>query len=365
MSVKYHSGKFPPLDLDWERLAGPLSRASTELAKYDSFLSIIPDSDILISPMMLQEAVISSKIEGTQATAGEVLEYEAGNIDASPEQRNDIHEIINYRSAMHVAENMLETIPLSGRVLKSAHEILLQGVRGKFKSPGNYRTEDNWIGVKGSTKDTARYVPIAADNVEKAMKKWEQYANDQEIIPLVKTAIAHAEFESIHPFLDGNGRIGRMIIPLMLWNEGLLVRPCFYLSSFFDKNNDEYRDRLLAVSEHDEWTAWCAFFLEAIATQANDNFKKATDIYGLYQETEAFLIEKSKSSFAKKVVDRLFECQVFSTKSFNSIEGLNPRTVKRLLSILEQEGIIHVLIPHSGQRPTIYAFPALLDIAQA
>lgn len=364
MPVYYHEGKFPPKNLDWEKLAVPLTQSATALAKYDSFLGLIPNPEILTSPMMTQEAVISSKIEGTQATAGDVLAYEAGDTNVSPDQENDIREIVNYRVAMREAEEMLVEIPLSGRILREAHKLLLSGVRGRFKSPGRYRVEDNWIGSIGSSKETARYVPIETSKLEDAMAKWEIYVNSDVVPPLVKIAIAHAEFESIHPFADGNGRIGRMMIPLMLWNEKFLTHPCFYLSAFFDRNNDEYRDRLLGVSKDNQWTEWVVFFLEAIAEQASDNYEKASKIYELYRKTGETLAEKSRSVYAWKLTDKLFEYQVFSTKNLSDVDGASVKTIKRLLHILQNEKVIKEVVPHGGQRPSIYVFTSLLRITE-
>lgn len=364
MPVQYHYGKFPPDNLNWEALSKPLVEAAGALAAYNTFLELIPNSDILVSPMMQQEAVASNKIEGTQATVGEVFEYQAGNTDVSASLESDIIEVINYRLALDKAADMLSELPLSGRVLKEAHRVLLNGVRGKLKSPGMYRIEDNWIGSPGSKIEEAKFVPIKLDLLDYAMFNWETYVNDEEITPLIKIAVSHAEFESIHPFYDGNGRIGRMLIPIMLWNEGLLSHPCFYLSSFFDRRNDEYRDKLLCVSRDNAWTEWCLFFLEAIKTQAIDNHVKAKEIFSLNREIKKQLSAETASSGVYPVVDKLFFSPIFSVSEFIKIDDVDAQVARRLLHTLESMGHLVVIRKGSGRRSAMMAFPKLFEITE-
>lgn len=364
MTVRYHEGKFPPRNLDWERLAAPLAKASDALARYDSFLSIIPDSGILVSPMMVQEAVTSSKIEGTRATASDVLMYEAaGGSSMDPSKRDDVREVVNYRIAVRTAQRMLADMPLTGRVLKAAHAELLSGVRGQLKSPGAYRTDQNWIGTTNDIRD-ARYIPISAAKLPEAMAAWERFVNTSGLPSLVKISIAHAEFESIHPFLDGNGRIGRMMVPLMLCSDGIISYPCFYLSEFFEHRNDEYQDRLLAVSEDDDWTGWCEFFLRAIETQARENTTKAHLIFELRESVRRELSERSKSSSADKVTDSLFDAAIFPATRVTHIDGVAPKTGRRLLGVLREMGVVVEAVPRSGRSPAVYVFPRLLEITE-
>lgn len=361
--VTYHTGKFPPRCLDWSALAEPLAAASAAVARYDSFLGIIPNPDILIAPMMVQEAVTSSRIEGTRATVGDVLVFEAGNTDMDPAKMNDIREVVNYQRAVTRAAEIMRDVPLSGRVLRAAHEILLQDVRGRFKSPGQYRGDQNWIGVSNDISE-ARYVPISPGDLADAMAKWESYVNESKDPALIKTAIAHAEFESIHPFLDGNGRIGRIAVPLMMWSNGLISDPCFYLSEFFEHRNSEYQDRLLAVSRDDDWTGWCAFFLEAIRSQAVDNNEKARRIFELYEKTRASLLDETGSKNVDKVVDAMFAAAIFPANVFSGIDGISPKTGQRMIKTLKDMGIVREIIPHSGQKPAIVAFTELLEITE-
>ena len=180
----------------------------------------------------------------------------------------------------------------------------------------------------------------------------------------MKASIAHAEFESIHPFLDGNGRIGRMIIPLMLYADGVMSHPCFYLSEFFEHRNDEYQDRLLAVSRDDDWTGWCVFFLNAMDQQARENNDKARRIYSLYERTRDELTERSGSASAGKVVRELFRAAIFRSTDLARAEGVNPKTARRLLGTLKEMGTVRELEAASGSRPAIYMFPELIEITE-
>ncbi len=256
--VRYHIGKFPPQKIDWSRLVPLIGPAAAALARYDGLLSAIPNANILLSPLTTQEAVLSSRIEGTYATMGEVLEYEAGKETADPAKAEDIVEVLNYRRAIREAVQALDKLPLCGRVIKQAHATLLSGVRGHDKARGKYRTIQNYIGNPNRPIEEARFEPIAPERLADAMSQWEKYLHSKEPDALVQLAIVHAEFESLHPFLDGNGRMGRMLVPLFLFERGLLHTPNFYVSDYLERNRQEYFDGLLAVSRDDDWTGWCA-----------------------------------------------------------------------------------------------------------
>jgi len=336
-------------------------RDTAELTRYDSFLGIIPDPDILLSPMLTAEAANSSRIEGTRATMSDVLAFEAGVTNIDPEKIDDIQEVINYRRAVILAEKMLKELPLTGRILCAAHDLLLKGVRGELKSPGRYRFDQVWIG-QNYNKEDARYMPPDAKDVPDAMSRWECFVNSNKVTPLVKAAIAHAEFESIHPFADGNGRMDRIVIPLMLEMDGVISSPCFYLSEFFEHRNTEYQDRLLAVSGEDAWTEWCIFFLDAVATQAKENHSKANGIFRLYQETLDFLMTTVRTDNAAAIAPHLFRMAIFPASIFTRDAGLNQSTAKRVVRSLKEAGIIVEILPHRGSSPAVLAFPKLLKI---
>lgn len=364
MPVKYNKNQFPPSNIDWELIAGPLAKASAAISRYDSFLGIIPSPNIFVSPIMVQEAVSSSRIEGTHTTASEVLAYEAGKTDIDPSRENDVREVVNYQAAVRLAISMLNDLPMSGRVLRATHEVLLQGVRGQFKSPGKYRTDQNWIGRSYDINE-ARYIPIEPDKLEVAMARWEQFVNSDDYPSLVKIAIAHAEFESIHPFSDGNGRIGRIVVPLMLCSEGLMGQPCFYLSEFFEHRNNDYQDKLLAVSADNDWTGWITFFLEAIEIQAAENNQKARAVFELFERTRRDLVEASNSPSAEKAVECLFKSAIFPASNFTKIPDVNGKTGRRLLNVLRDDmGVVQEIAPSSGQRPAVLVFPQLLEIVE-
>ncbi|MBM4095054.1 MAG: Fic family protein, partial [Planctomycetes bacterium] len=225
--VHYHSGDFPPKELDWPRLIPLIGPASAAIARYDGVLAAIPNAMVLLSPLMTQEAVLSSRIEGMQATMDEVLEYEAGAgpVKTDSTKVAEIQEIINYRRAIMGSARRLKDMPLSGRLVKEAHATLLDSVRGQNKAPGQYRQIQNWISPAGSTPDMACYVPIPAHGIDEGMSAWEKYLHVQQTDHLVQLAVLHAEFEALHPFLDGNGRLGRMLIPLFLYERKLLASP--------------------------------------------------------------------------------------------------------------------------------------------
>ena len=362
--VLYHHGRFPPATLDWPRLIPLLGPAAAAVARYDGMLAAVPNPGVLLAPLTTQEAVLSSRIEGTQATMGEVLEFEAGREAATPERREDIQEVLNYRAAMREAERLLATLPISQRVVLEAHKVLLAGVRGENKSPGEYRRIPNWIGPPGCTIEEARFVPIGANKLPDAMSAWERYAHDDAPDRLVQLAILHAEFEALHPFLDGNGRLGRMLVPLFLWQTGLIRRPMFYISAFFEARRDSYYDGLLAVSRDDDWTGWCRFFLEAIRSQAEDNLMKAQGILALYEEMKRRVPEMTRSQYAIRALDWIFERPIFKSSDFVESAGIPAPTARRFLGVLQTGAVLRVLAAGSGRRAAVLAFPALLNIAE-
>ena len=363
--VYYQEGKFPPGELiDWPRLIPFLGTTAAAVARYDGMLAAIPNPGVLLTPLFTQEAVLSSRIEGTQATIGEVLEFEAGREPDSPARREDIKEVLNYRSAMRSAEEMLEKLPLSKRVICAAHSVLLSGVRGEGKSPGEYRHVPNWIGPPGCTIDSATFVPIRADKLPGAMSAWEHYIHENAPDRLVQLAVLHAEFEALHPFLDGNGRLGRMFVPLFLWQTGLISEPMFYISAWFEARRDAYYDRLLAVSRDDNWTGWCLFFLEAISTQAEENLTKTRNILSLYENMKNRVVNITRSQHAVRALDWIFQQPIFRSSDFVNTAGIPRATARRLLAILRNGGILQVLILGSGRQSTVFVFPALLNIAE-
>lgn len=364
--VKYHLEEFPPRELDWPALIPLIGRAHAAVARYDGILKAVPNAAVLLSPLMTQEAVLSSRIEGTQATMGEVLEFEADGVpETMPvEKRDDIEEILNYRQAILRAEELLKELPLCQRVIREAHSVLMNGVRGHKKAPGEYRTVANWIGSPGCTIEEAKYVPIEVAKLAEAMSTWERYIHSEQPDRLVQLAIIHAEFEAIHPFLDGNGRLGRMLIPLYMEKAGLLSGPMFYISAFFEKHRDEYYERLLAVSRDGAWTKWVVYFLEAIMQQAEENQRKAGGILGLYETKKREFSELLRSRYAIQALDYIFRRPVFKSTDFRKHAGIPAGTATRFLRLLREQGTLKTLREGSGRRAASYAFPEILDIVE-
>ncbi len=364
MAVSYHEGRFPPSTLDWPSLIPWLGPAAAAVARYDGMLTAIPNPGVLLAPLTTQEAVLSSRIEGTEATMGEVLEFEAGGEAASPDRRADIHEVLNYRAAMRAAEKLLDTLPFSQRVIREAHKVLLSGVRGQNKSPGEYRRIPNWIGPPGCSVQEAQFVPIGAEKLLDGMSAWERYAHEVTPDRLVQLAILHAEFEALHPFLDGNGRLGRMLVPLFLWQAGIIRRPMFYISAYFESRRDTYYDKLLAVSRDNDWTGWCRFFLEAVKTQAEDNLAKAAAILSLYEGMKRQVAALTRSQYALHALDWIFERPIFKSSDFVAAAGIPVPTARRFLSVLRDGGVLKPVVAGRGRRAAVLAFPALLNIAE-
>lgn len=363
--IQYHYGKFPPANINYDRVLPLIGEAAAAVARYDGMLLSIPNPTVLLSPLTIQEAVLSSKIEGTQATMGEVLEFEAsGEAPATPAREHDIYEVLNYRKAIAHAESLMSDLPLSQRVLFETHRLLLDGVRGQNKAPGEYRRVPNWIGPSGCTVDSARFVPISASSIPEAMGRWEKYLHEDGHDRILQLAIAHAEFEALHPFLDGNGRLGRMLVPLFLWEHKLIHRPMFYLSGYLEQRRDEYYDGLLAVSRDGDWTGWCVYFLRAITEQARENLKKAQSILGLYNGLKPKVIEWTHSQYAIPALDWIFGKPIFLAPNFIE-ESIIPRaTASRILGVFRDKDMLKTIRIGKGSRGAIYAFRELLNIAE-
>jgi len=364
--VKYHLGKFPPKKINWEKLIPLIGPASFALAKYDGILSVIPNPAVLLSPLATQEAVLSSKIEGTQTTMGEVLEFEAekeGN-GFTTEKKDDIHEVLNYRKSIWKAIDLLKELPLCNRLIREAHIVLMDSVRGCDKAPGEFRKTQNWIGAKGCTIEEARFIPVSPEKLPDGMSAWEKYIHTQAQDKLIQLAVLHAEFESLHPFNDGNGRIGRMFVPLFLHKTDLIQSPMFYISAYFESNRDEYYERLLSVSKNDDWTGWCIFFLKAIETQAIENQKKANEIRNLYEQQKIKIHELTHSQYTLHTLDFIFQRPIFRSTELAEKGNVPATSAKKILSDLRNDGIIKTLRESSGRRAAFFAFPELLNIAE-
>lgn len=362
--VHYHEGRFPPDErLDWIRLVPLIGAAEAALARYDSLLSTVPNP-LLLSPLTGQEAVMSSRIEGTQASLSETLEFEAGKKPSSQSLLDDIQEINNYRTAMLLSEKLLKKLPLCQRVILETHKTLLSGARGQNKLPGEFRKHQNWIGTPGSSIETAAFVPIAPEKLSKALPAWENYLHSDSLNRLVQLAIVHAEFEALHPFRDGNGRLGRMLVPLFLWTHRLIKRPIFHISAYFEARRSDYYEGLLSVSRDDDWTGWCSFFLKAVQEQAKENEQKTRGILDLYKTMKPKIVELTRSRYAIQALNWIFSKPIFTSSDFASNIGISRSTALRILDRLNQGGILQTIREGSGRQPAMLAFPDVLNVAE-
>jgi len=359
----YIPESLPPAKLDHARLISGVGRASASIARYDGMLQSLVNPAILLSPLTTQEAVLSSRIEGTQATLDEVLEREAGK-DYDEAKTQDIQEIINYRTALTLARETLTTRPISLSLLLHLHAILMGSVRGQNRSPGEFRKDQNWIGPQGCSLEEATFVPPSPLQLLDHLQAWECYLQSDDMDPLIQAAIAHAQFEMIHPFKDGNGRIGRLLIPLYLYQKQVLGSPMFYLSEYLEFHREEYYGRLLGISQQGDWNAWITFFLTAVMEQSAKNTQKVRETLDLYERMKVRVAEVTRSQFSIRLLDAIFARPVFQTSYVKEQSRLPKQTVMPLLRVMKDLGILKVIREARGRKPAILAFPELLNITE-
>ncbi len=355
-----------PLDcIDWGSHVSLIAQANAALARYDGILEAMVNPALLLSPLTTQEAVLSSRIEGTQATLEEVLEFEVDpKRKIEPDKYADIQEIINYRRAMQRAVELLKERPLCLNLIRELHSILLDSVRGASKARGEFRRIQNWIGPPGCSIEEATFVPPSPDMLPDALDNWEKYLHFDEKERLVQLAVIKAQFELIHPFIDGNGRIGRMLVPLFLYEKKLLSRPMFYLSAYLERNRELYYQKLNAISEKNDWDGWIQFFLRAITEQAKENTRKARAILELYEEMKQKVPEITRSRYAVQAIDALFARPLFSTRDFMELSKIPKISAFRILNELKESGIIQVLQEGKGSRGSIMIFGKVIEITE-
>jgi Fic family protein len=361
----YVPDNLPLSGLDFTQLITSVGEANASLAEYSGALEGIVNPAVLLSPLTSQEAVLSSKIEGTQATVEEVLEHEAG-ADFDERKTDDISEILNYRKALILAQEYLkEGRPITLNLLLQLHQILLDSVRGQDKEPGQFRSKQNWIGPAGVTFEEATFVPPSPLVLQDYLEDWQRYLANKDFDVLAQAAIMHAQFELIHPFSDGNGRIGRLLIPLFLFAKGRLSSPMFYLSSYLEANREEYYRRLKEISTEGAWTNWIRFFLNAITSQSKINTQCVREIMALYERTKKQVNDITHSQHTIALVDTLFDRPIFRVSDFVKRSGIQKPTLHNLIRQLQGEGLpIKTIREGSGRRPATYAFPELLNLCE-
>jgi Fic family protein len=331
-----------PPNLKWTgKLITLLSEADRSLANLRRVGASFPVPQALLKPLVRKEAVLSSRIEGTRASFKDLMSYEIGQL-ALFEIPSDAHEVHNYVRALDYAIKNLKRLPLSLLLIRESHAVLLEGVRGKAFSPGEFRTSQNWIGSVGATIETARFVPPPPEAMLNCMNDLEEYIHrESELPPLIRVALIHYQFEAIHPFLDGNGRIGRLLISLLLIAWDLLPQPFLSLSEYIESNRQEYYDRLLAVSQRNEWEAWLVFFLTGLQKQAQGEIGKIEKLAGLRAGYRSLVASERAHEKLEAAIDFFIANPIATIPYFQKLMGLgNYVTAQRYIEKLVKAGIV-------------------------
>jgi len=341
--------KLPPkLEVDWN-LAGLLSEAASALAELSGAGRLLHNPHLLIRPYLRREAILSSRIENTIAEMEELVLFEVEEETNPP--RADVREVSNYVRAMHYGLNRITELPISKRLLCEMHRILLTDVRGgeSNKTPGEIRRSQNWIGRPGALLKDATFVPPPPEEMLEALSDWERYLHSESSEPpLVKCAILHYQLEAIHPFLDGNGRIGRLLITLFLCAQRCLSQPLLYLSGFFDQDREAYYDRLLVVSKNGDWRSWIEYFLTGVRQQARSALQDTETIVNLYEQYRRCLKESARPpATAALILDELFGSPVFSIPRFVKRTGNSFPTTNNGVQFWMKQGLLQEI---TGQR---------------
>jgi Fic family protein len=364
--LEYKSFSPNPIHLQWliqqPELLNKLGKADRMLGRLDAYSSLIPDIDFFIRMHIAKEATVSSKIEGTQTSFQEAL-IEEQNIQ--PEKRDDWQEVNAYIRAMHQAMDEMKELPISNRLIKQTHKTLLDNVRGKEKLPGEYRSSQNWI---GSSLKNAVFVPPTHEEIPELMADLEKFINSEKLqqaisIPhLIKIAMIHYQFETIHPFLDGNGRIGRLLITLYLLDKEILKQPTLYLSEFFERNRKDYYDNLMLVRMGGGITHWLDFFIQGVIETAENSIKTFENIIELRNDIELNrLIQLGrKQADAKKLINELYKSPLLSTQEVAGRLSIHSSTAYRLIADFEKLGILEEITGYGRNR--LYAFKEYIDL---
>ncbi len=350
----------PKLELTWE-FATQISEADRRLSELAGAARTLPNPHLLIDPFTRREAVLSSRIEGTVASLSDLMSFEALGI-VHPD-RPDVREVANYVTALEYGLKRLAQLPLSTRLMRELHERLMRGTRGEHLTPGEFRRSQNWIGPPGCLLNDATFVPSPVAEMKEALSDLERYIHaESNLPPLVRMALIHYQFEAIHPFLDGNGRIGRLLITLLLCAEGLLVQPLLYLSAFFERHRSEYYRLLLEVSQRGNWIEWITFFLRGISEQSVDALNRANQLQQLSLEYRQRLHAKRSSATLLQMADLLFKNPVFSPSSISKALNLTYVSAQKNIDKLVGAGILHEIT--GRKRGRIYMAQQVMEILE-
>ena len=350
----------PPLVAWTPELVATLSQADRSLGELSGLGWQLPNPHLLMSPFVRREAVLSSQIEGTQASLAALYIFEAQQLPLFG-QPADVREVHNYVQALEYGLERLNSLPLSLRLIRELHERLTTGVRGEFQTPGEFRRSQNWIGTPGCTLNDATYVPPPPDQMLDALGSLEQFMHaETPLPPLIRLGMIHYQFEAIHPFLDGNGRVGRLLITLLLCAWKLLPQPLLYLSAYFEAHRQEYYDHLLAVSQHGAWDEWLRFFLRGVTEQSQDAVSRAARLQTLREDYRVRLQATPASARVLQVIDLLFARPLVSIAQVAQALGVSFPQATRYVETLQRAGLLREIT--GKERGRIYQADAILDV---
>lgn len=352
----------PPVNIDMS-LWQLLSDADRALGRLDGVTETLPNPDLFIAMYVRKEAVLSSQIEGTQASLVDLLEYEVKKVSSG--LPHDVGEVVNYVNAINYGLIRLRELPFSLRLIREIHAELLRGVRGAERSPGEFRTSQNWIGPPGCTLSRSSFIPPPPDEMKQCLGDLERFIRDNTPMPaLLKLGLIHAQFETIHPFLDGNGRIGRLLITHLLCQQGILQRPLLYLSYYFKLNRTEYYERLMLTRTKGDWEGWLQFFLKGIyevSRQATDTARKIIALREHHRQIINDRNDRFPSAFnALKLLDRLYDAPIITVKAVQEMTGLSKPSANVLVANFERAGLLSQINP--GRRNRIFGYAHYLDL---
>lgn len=347
----------PPIAIDGALLAN-LSSADQNLGRLDGVLQTVPNPDLFVAMYVRREAVLSSQIEGTQSTLEDLLALELE--PTTPGLPDDVEEVVNYVVAMNYGIDRLSTLPLSKRLIREIHGQLLRTGRGAGRMPGEFRTNQNWIGPDAAPVEQATFVPPPVPDMSRSLDDLERFMNDDRGLPvLVHVGLVHAQFETIHPFLDGNGRVGRLLITFQLVQRGALHRPLLYLSYYFKRNRAEYYDRLTAVRQSGDWEGWVRFFLRGVSETAAEATSTAQRILALREEHRDSIQERLGVN-GVRLHDLLFDRPLVNVNLVKDQLGVSFGTANSLVSRLEEDGLL--VETTGGKRHRIFRYEPYLNL---
>jgi Fic family protein len=352
----------PPV-LDWSaELAAALAEAERNLSRLNTIAGSLPFSRVHVSAFIRQEAVLSSRIEGTHATLSDVYLYEAGQLSFF-EKSTDAREVANYVKALEFGLERVKTLPVSLRLIREVHACLMEGVRGGLLTPGEFRRSPNWIGPAGSTLETAVYVPPPVEEMQVCLDELEKFLHTEGQLPaLVRAGLVHYQFEAIHPFLDGNGRIGRLLILLLLHEWGSLSYPLLNLSAFFESRRSEYYTRLLDVSRSGAWNEWLLFFLKGVGIQTGADAARLEKLTALHDQYVVGIRGGRRQDYLPRVLDLVFQRPILTIRQVEEMMKVPYMTAERCVERLVKAGVLREIT--GKMRNRIFRADAVMDVLQ-